>query len=146
MRSPLAVRVLVSAALLCLLASPPALAEEEKGAAGGVDCRKAIDELCKDTRPGTPERRACVREKANQLPEGCRQAARRGGRSAVAKMMAACEGDIAKHCKDVRQGGGRIARCLQGVDSEQLSDACRDQVGAMGGRGGRPAPEEPPAE
>jgi hypothetical protein len=136
----------MSAALLCLLVQAPSLAAEEEAKTGGAHCRKAIDELCKDSQPGTPERRACVREKASQLPEDCRPAARRGGPAGAAEMIAACESDIAKHCKDVRRGGGRIARCLQGVDSEQLSDACRDQLGSMRGRGGRPAPEELPAE
>ncbi|HEX7503903.1 MAG TPA: cysteine rich repeat-containing protein [Syntrophales bacterium] len=38
-----------------------------------------------------------------------------------------CADDIAKYCKDVKQGGGRIARCLK-ENEQQLSPACKSSI------------------
>ena len=38
-----------------------------------------------------------------------------------------CAGDIAKFCSGVRQGGGRIAKCLK-QNEAQLSPACKMQL------------------
>jgi hypothetical protein len=35
-----------------------------------------------------------------------------------------CADDVAKYCKDVKPGGGRIARCLK-ENEKQLSPACK---------------------
>jgi len=38
-----------------------------------------------------------------------------------------CADDIAKYCKDVKPGGGRLARCLK-ENEKQLSPACRSSI------------------
>ena len=38
-----------------------------------------------------------------------------------------CADDAKKFCKEVKPGGGRIIKCLQGHQSE-LSDACKQQL------------------
>ncbi len=38
-----------------------------------------------------------------------------------------CADDTAKYCKDVKQGGGRIARCLK-ENEQQLSPACKSSI------------------
>jgi hypothetical protein len=38
-----------------------------------------------------------------------------------------CADDIAKYCKDVKHGGGRIARCLK-ENEQQLSPACKSSI------------------
>ncbi len=38
-----------------------------------------------------------------------------------------CKEDVAKFCKDVRPGGGRIAKCLKKHESE-LSVSCREKI------------------
>jgi hypothetical protein len=143
MRWSLPVRVLVSFTLVWLFCAGPAPAEEE--AKAPAKCRQAVDELCPDSKPGTPERRACVRANADKLPEDCRVGAPRGGQAGVQAMMSACEGDIEAHCKNVRRGGGRLVKCLRGVDEGKLTSACTEQLDTMAGRGpGRPAPAAPP--
>jgi hypothetical protein len=38
-----------------------------------------------------------------------------------------CADDVAKYCKDVKRGGGAIARCLKDNES-QLSPACKSSI------------------
>ncbi len=38
-----------------------------------------------------------------------------------------CSADVAKYCKDVKPGGGRIARCLK-ENENQLSPACKSSI------------------
>jgi hypothetical protein len=40
-----------------------------------------------------------------------------------------CKGDIEKFCKDVKQGQGRIIKCLKGHENE-LSPICRNDLDA----------------
>jgi len=39
----------------------------------------------------------------------------------------ACADDVAKYCKDVKPGGGRLAQCLK-QNENQLSPACRSSI------------------
>ena len=38
-----------------------------------------------------------------------------------------CADDIAKYCKDVKPGDGRLARCIK-ENEKQLSPACRSSI------------------
>jgi hypothetical protein len=38
-----------------------------------------------------------------------------------------CADDVAKYCKDVKPGGGRLARCLKD-NEKQLSPACKASI------------------
>jgi hypothetical protein len=142
MRLSLPVRTFSSVALVCLLVATASRAEEAaKNPAG--HCRAEIDKLCPDSRPGSVERRACVRDNAAKLPADC-QAAMRRGPSGVGAMMSACQADIDEHCADVRRGGGRLARCLRGVDEGSLSSTCQEHLDLMGGPRAKPGPAKPP--
>jgi hypothetical protein len=46
---------------------------------------------------------------------------------AYAEDVNPCEGDIAKFCKNVERGGGRILRCLN-LNEEDLTPACKDHL------------------
>jgi hypothetical protein len=46
---------------------------------------------------------------------------------AESQEQGACRGDVQKFCKDVRPGGGAIARCLKRHEPE-LSGACRERM------------------
>jgi Cysteine rich repeat len=49
---------------------------------------------------------------------------------AYAEDVNPCEGDIAKFCKNVERGEGRILRCLT-LSEEKLTPACEKQVGQI---------------
>ncbi len=53
--------------------------------------------------------------------------------SAAAADKRPCADDAEKFCKDVKPGGGRIVKCLEGHQSE-LSEACKKQLEAGGAR------------
>ena len=42
-------------------------------------------------------------------------------------VKSACADDVAKYCKDVKPGGGRLARCLK-ENENQLSPVCRSSA------------------
>jgi len=149
MRSSLPVPALVSVALVCLLVSAVSRAEDEERKNLANRCRAEVEKLCPGSRPGSVERRACVRDKADQLPEECRTAMRRGGGPAsgpagAEALLAACGEDIEAHCENIRRGGGRLVRCLQAVDPAKLSSTCKAQLDTMGTRGRSKAPEALP--
>ena len=49
------------------------------------------------------------------------------GVDAYAQRGGACAEDIVKFCKDVKPGGGRIAKCLKDHENE-LSGTCKDEI------------------
>jgi hypothetical protein len=49
------------------------------------------------------------------------------GADVYAQGGGACAEDIAKFCKDVNPGGGRIAKCLKDHENE-LSGMCKDEI------------------
>jgi cysteine rich repeat protein len=50
-----------------------------------------------------------------------------GGEGAFAQGPGACQGDIQQFCKDVQQGGGRIAQCLK-QHKQELSPECKTRI------------------
>ncbi len=52
----------------------------------------------------------------------------------VAQGAGPCAEDVAKFCKDVQPGGGRMAQCLKAHENE-LSGACKEHMTQMRQRG-----------
>ena len=61
----------------------------------------------------------------------------------------ACKPDIAKFCSDVKSGGGRVIACMK-KHHDELSQPCKDAIGAHGGSKGPPpaagADQTPPKQ
>jgi hypothetical protein len=57
-----------------------------------------------------------------------------GAGAAAAQRQGPCADDIAKFCKDVQPGRGRIARCLK-LHEKDLSTTCKQQVAEVKKRG-----------
>ena len=53
------------------------------------------------------------------------------GMNAFAGETNPCADDIAKLCKDVKPGGGRLAKCLKEHENE-LSPACKEKIAEAG--------------
>jgi len=92
-------------------------------------CADDIQKFCKDVQLGGEHIGKCLKEHENELSPGCREMVvdMMKGRGGVRE---ACEDDISKLCKDVKPGGGGIARCLQEHESN-LSPACKERVAKM---------------
>ncbi len=52
----------------------------------------------------------------------------------VAQGLGPCAEDVAKFCKDVQPGGGRMAQCLKAHENE-LSGACKEHIAQIKQRG-----------
>ncbi len=52
------------------------------------------------------------------------------GADVYAQSGSACAEDITKFCKDVKPGGGRIAKCLKAHENE-LSGTCKDEIAQL---------------
>jgi hypothetical protein len=122
-------------ALALLLCAGVAAAEEEKS------CVDQIAELCPDTEPNSPGRRACVKEKRAQLSEDCQKRLGAPGPVPVAPsatagdaamlqdlrpFFEACGNDrekIGKHCTGEKGQGDPLLQCILEHKSE-MSQKC----------------------
>ena len=96
-------------------------------------CDADLKRFCSDAQPGGGRIMQCLRQHGAELSPTCRDAIasmgrgggpKAGGRPMMGAWNEACGGDVAKFCKDVQPGQGRIAQCLFG-HTEQLSPACK---------------------
>ena len=97
-------------------------------------CNAELQRFCADVRPGGGRIMQCLRQHGAELSPTCKDAiasmgrgggpmAGGGGRPMMGAWYKACGDDVARFCKDVPAGQGRIAQCLFG-HTEQLSPAC----------------------
>ncbi len=88
-------------------------------------CADDVKKFCKDVKPGGGRIIRCLEEHQSELSDGCKKHAE----TQKAQMQShggPCKADVEKFCKDVKRGGGRIAKCLEGHESE-LSAECKAQ-------------------
>ncbi len=95
-------------------------------AQAGGPCAEDIAKFCKDVQAGGGRIARCLKEHEKELSAPCLQY--------IAESMKrwketaqACHDDVLKFCKDVKPGGGRIARCLKEHQNE-LSPECRERL------------------
>ncbi len=98
----------------------PAFAGDER------PCAEDISNFCKDVRPGGGRILSCLKEHEAELASDCRD--KLGGvLKKIETAKRACTPDIEKYCKGVKEGEGRIIRCLEQRASE-LSPECAGQL------------------
>ena len=106
--------------LLCFFQTKPAFGDEAR------PCAEEIATFCKDIRPGGGRIIGCLKDHEGDLTPVCKDKLQQVlKRLEEAKQI--CAGDIEKFCKGVKEGEGRIARCLAEHTSE-LTPGCEKQV------------------
>jgi len=95
-------------------------------AQGRGPCAEDAAKYCKDVQPGGGRMARCMKEHENDLSAACKEhiAQMKQGKKEIHE---ACQDDAMKLCKDVKPGGGRIARCLK-EHREELSPGCREKL------------------
>lgn len=139
--------VVSSSALILLLASAqsaPAQQPKEKS------CPAQIEELCPETEPKSPERRACVRQNADKLSARCQQQLGRATPAAkppdlrhFQQFLQACANDrsrVVELCQKNQPPDANLAECLRANQSE-FSKPCQDWIRAdASAAAGKPQP------
>ena len=131
MRVALAVSSLTLVALFA--GAQLAGAEQEKS------CRQQIDELCSESAPNTPERRACVKQGIDKLSPRCQQQLGLGQRKAepaprgpggLQDLAQACSKDhprMVELCQRGRPAGEDVMPCLRAHQGE-FSEPCQKLI------------------
>lgn len=93
-------------------------------------CAEDVAKFCKDVQPGGGNIAKCMKEHENELSPACKEHFLKM-QGSMGKAREACADDVAKFCKDVKPGGGGIAKCLKEHENE-LSPACKERVAQRG--------------
>lgn len=118
--------IIVSLFCIVLYSYSGAYAEE------ALICADDIEKYCKDVKPGGGGILKCLKAHEKELSASC--CAKIGElEGIITECEQACSGDIARFCKEVQPGGGRILKCLQGHDKE-LSPSCSAKLEMVGKR------------
>jgi hypothetical protein len=93
-------------------------------------CSKDIAKFCKDVQKGGGRIADCLKQHENDLSAACKEriAKREEKRKKSSEISQGCKADVAKLCKDVKPGGGRIRKCLK-EHQAQLSAQCKKDLG-----------------
>ena len=93
-------------------------------------CKGDVEQYCKDVQRGHGRVVRCLRDNEAKLSGSCKEQLaqmdqqRRQMHERMHGVAEACKDDAQQYCKDVRPGGGRVARCLEDNEAK-LSDACK---------------------
>ena len=120
------VRTLIASALLILSAAAPALAADKANLREA--CGEDVKQLCSGVQPGGRRIAQCLRDHADKVSDGCKQAIQ-AARAASEKVREACGQDVKQLCPGAQPGGGRIAQCLRD-HADKVSDGCKQAIQA----------------
>jgi hypothetical protein len=89
-------------------------------------CAPDVQKFCAGVKQGGGRIMACLREHHSDVSPGCKSVLTKGGaaKPGMGGWFKTCEADVAKLCKDIPAGKGRIAQCLK-THSDQLTPACK---------------------
>jgi hypothetical protein len=118
--------IIISLLCIVLYSRSDAYAEES------LLCADDIEKYCKEIKPGGGRLLNCLKAHEKELSASC--CAKIGElQGFITECEQACSGDIARFCKEVQPGGGRILNCLKGHDKE-LSPSCSAKLEMIGKR------------
>jgi len=89
-------------------------------------CAADVKKFCKDAKPGGGRIMQCMKQHEAELSQACKDHSKMA-KAEMEKVHEACKGDAEKLCKDVKPGGGRIARCLK-EHQQQVSPGCKNAM------------------
>jgi len=89
-------------------------------------CSEDIARLCEEKNPGGGRIVTCLQKHEGELSAACRVKLQEVRRR-VDEAKRACANDIKKFCRNVQEGEGRIARCLE-EHSPRLSSGCLEKM------------------
>ena len=121
----MSIRTMIASALL-ILAVSPALAADKPNVREA--CKQDVEQLCPGVQPGGGRIRQCLRDHADKVSDGCKQAAR-AAKQEAANVREACKQDVEQLCPGVQPGGGGIMHCLRD-HADKVSDGCKQAVQA----------------
>ena len=93
-------------------------------------CADDIAKFCKEIKPGGGRILNCLKAHETELSASC-QGKICELQGIIKDCEQACAGDIARFCKDIQPGGGRIVKCLRERDKE-LSPSCSAKLEMIG--------------
>ena len=108
-----------TALLACVLLCPAARAEESA-------CKADIEKFCKDVQPSEGRIVKCLREHEAELSAECKTKGEEL-KDRTEGFKEACQADLDKFCKDIKQGEGRLAKCLKEHQAE-VSGPCKAKI------------------
>jgi len=121
--------VLLFLGTIVLLVSP-VMAQQSLVQTVADGCKEEINTYCKTVTPGEGRVLACLYAYGDKLSGKCEYALYDAADqleravAALAYAVHECEPDLAKYCRDVPAGEGRILACLQKNDA-QVSTRCK---------------------
>jgi hypothetical protein len=109
----------------------------------GDACRADVEKFCAEVPLGHGATLKCLASNGANLTAPCQQVVQRVQEKA-ADFKKACGDDVAKFCKGIPQGRGRILACLKSKQAE-LAPACQSTLQGMWAQPAAPAPGAAPA-
>ncbi len=89
-------------------------------------CAADVAKFCGDVKPGEGRQALCLKKHEAELSPACKMHLAKGEK-ALQETRKSCEDDIAKYCKGVMPGEGRIGKCLM-ANKSNLSPKCRKKI------------------
>ena len=122
-------RFIGALAAMAVLASVPAMALDKLVESVEKGCKKEIETYCKDVTPGQGRMLACFYAHSDKLSSQCEYALYDASAqlerfvAALTYIANECRDDLKEYCSGVRQGQGRLLKCLL-ENRKKLSSRC----------------------